>query len=177
MDNCKQVNIPLSDNTPLDCPSFHKDKCIIIPEGSQFLLTNDNDTLEDYHTKLEDKLVAQNQRILTLEVTNPQIVDFDLNLAGTTLSLSVNSEVKATIDLTSLTSAGLTEVKEIISGTAGQTTITLANTPSNSVPNQVIVDGIYQTEGVANDYTITGDQLVFQTPLNLNDSVQVLYKY
>lgn len=66
-ENCKQVTTPVTDNTPLDCPVFVKDKCVILPTGSSFLLTDDDDSLEEYHIALEEKLILMNNTISTKE--------------------------------------------------------------------------------------------------------------
>ena len=66
-DNCKPITTPVTDNTPLDCPVFVKDKCVTLPTGSSFLLTDDDDSLEEYHIALEEKLILMNNTISTKE--------------------------------------------------------------------------------------------------------------
>lgn len=61
--NCKQITTPVTDNTPLDCPIFVQDKCVILPTGSSFLLTDDGDDLNEYHIALEEKLILMKNSI------------------------------------------------------------------------------------------------------------------
>ncbi len=176
-ENCKEVNIPTTDNTPLDCPTFILDKCLIVPEGNTFLATNDNDDLEEYHEKLVEKLIVQDQRILVLEGSNPGTISYELTLTGTILNLDVNGSIVSSIDLLSLTTAGLTETKEVFTATTNQTSVTLSNTVNPTVPNQVIVEGIFLNQGIGNDYTISENTVTFLEPMDAGDVIQVFYKY
>jgi hypothetical protein len=178
-ENCKQTNIPVTDNTPLDCPTYILDKCLIVPQGNSFLATNDDDDLEEYHEKLVEKLIAQDQRIIVLENANPGTITYELSLSGTQLSISVNDSVVSTVNLQSLTSAGLTEAKEVFTSVGGESTFTVSNTINTTVPNQLIVEGITMLEGLGNDYTVSGNTITFTlaAPLQVGNIVQFFYKY
>lgn len=179
IDNCKEVEIPETDNTPLDCDKFILDQCVEIPIGDPFLLTNDNDNLSEFHEKLIEKLVAMNQRLVIVEGETAGTTTYELSLTGTTLTLSVNGNSVATVDLASLASGGVAERKERFIAVGGETSLTLLDIVNTSYPVQVTIEGITMLEGIGDDYTISGNtiNLALTAPLVAGNIIQVYYKY
>lgn len=178
-DNCNQVNIPTTDNTPLDCQYFIQSKCVEVAEGNAFILSNDNDSLDEFNDKLIDKLISMNQRLVIVEGESVGTSTYSFELSGTTLTLNINDDPVATVNLTSLTSGGVSETKESIISTGGENTIVLSNNININYPVQLIVEGITMLEGVGNDYTVSGNtiNLTLTAPLQAGNIVQVYYKY
>jgi len=177
MENCIETNIPVTDNTAIECPIFVQDTCVVVKDGQPFILSDANISLTDYNEKLIEKLVEFNQSITALENSNPGLINYTLTLDGTELNLLFSGNIVATVDLQSLTTGGLTEVKEVYIAIGGETTAALANTVNLTVPNQLIIEGITQLEGTSNDYNIIGNIVYFADPLQAGEIVQIIYKY
>ncbi|AGO47588.1 structural protein [Cellulophaga phage phi4:1] len=176
-DNCKQTNIPETDNTALECPIFLQDTCVIVKDGQPFILSDSNISLTEYNEKLIEKLVEFNQKITLLENSNPELMDFSFSIQETTLALLVSDNIVASIDLQSLITGGVTEAKEVFIAVGGETTLTLSNNALSTTVNQVSIEGIVQLEGSSNDYSLTNNIVYFSDPLESGEIVQVIYKY
>jgi hypothetical protein len=79
------------------------------------------------------------------------------------------------IALSSLASATILN-RESFTATASQTLFTLAHTPV-SLSESVYENGMYQTVGSSDDYTISGAAITFTSAMVGGERVTVTYKY
>lgn len=66
MEDCKQVNIPKTDNTEIPCEEYIKETCVIIEEAVPFIGSGAGIALKELIERVIDKMKNQQRQINNL---------------------------------------------------------------------------------------------------------------